>query len=490
MAGGAHVSKDLGAGQVAESGNGARAATLGELLGERQDLLMHCVHCGFCLSSCPTYTRLGDEADSPRGRLYLMRAAVEGRVDPASDAFQTHIDRCLGCRACEPVCPSGVEYGLLLEAARGEAAKARPAPLLARILLFLVERRWALRAWGWASRLFRVSGMPAAGVRLLPNRGVLGSIRTGLAMLVASGPARRGFPPPPEAESQAPASPPEPAPVQARPGPGGRGTAGPEAGSPRTGLFRGCVQDALFGRVNRATQEVLEANGHAVACPAGQGCCGALHAHAGEVERARDLARRNVRAFADSEVETVVVNAAGCGAVMKEYGELLANDPQWAGAARDFSERVRDVSEVLAGGDNAPLPGGRIPARVAYDPPCHLLHAQRVDEPPRRLLAAIPGLEVTAPENASECCGGAGIYGLTHPELGGRITGDKATAVAHTGAQALATGNPGCMMQIGAGLQLRGTPLSVVHPVELLAESYRRADRAASPPPEGEEEAS
>lgn len=469
----------------AGAGAQKRTATLAELLGEREDLLMHCVHCGFCLSACPTYTRLGDEADSPRGRLHLMRAVVEGRVDPGSDAFQTHIDRCLGCRACEPVCPSGVEYGLLLEAARGEAAAARRPPFLARALLWLVERRWALRAWGAGSRLLRASGVPALAVRLLPQRGLLGPLRTGLAMLAASAPpGRRFYGRAAEAShatgapggSGAPASQnPAGEPPGTRQDPGGR----------RVGLFRGCVQEALFDRVNGATEKALEVNGYPVSCPEGQGCCGALHAHAGALHRARVLARRNVEAFSRSGVDEVVVNAAGCGAVLKEYGHLLAHDPEWAEAAQDFAARVRDVSEVLAGEGRTPRSGGALSLKVAYDPPCHLLHAQGVDDPPGRLLAAIPGLEMDSPPNASECCGGAGIYGLTHPELGGRITGDKVEAVASTGASAVATGNPGCMMQIGGGLRLEGLRRPALHPVELLAESYRRGGTQPSGTPEG-----
>jgi glycolate oxidase iron-sulfur subunit len=235
----------------------------------------------------------------------------------------------------------------------------------------------------------------------------------------------------------------------------------------------GCVQEGLYSRVNRATVRVLEANGFQVVEAPGQGCCGALHAHGGDLERARAMARRNVEAFRASGVDAMVVNAAGCGAAMKEYGHLLEDDPRWSEAAGAVAGRVRDLSELLA--EVGPRSGAPVPGTVAYDHPCHLLHAQGVRDAPLQLLAAVPELEVRVVEDASECCGGAGIYGLTHPELGGRIGGDKAAAVSRTGAEAVATPNPGCMMQIGGELRLRGGREGVLHPVELLDESYRRA---------------
>jgi glycolate oxidase iron-sulfur subunit len=241
----------------------------------------------------------------------------------------------------------------------------------------------------------------------------------------------------------------------------------------------GCVQEGLFDRVNQATRHALAVNGIDVRRWPGQRCCGALHAHAGDLENARALARVNIAAFEASGADTVCVNAAGCGAALQGYAALLRDDPAWADRARDFGDRVQDVSEVLAG--VGPRPGGPIETRVAYDPPCHLLHAQGVDEPVRRLLGAVPGLEVVEVPRGEECCGGAGIYGLTHPRLGGRIGGDKIDAVAGTGAPFVATGNPGCMMQIGAGLLRREISCAVVHPVELLAESYRRAGLGPAP---------
>jgi glycolate oxidase iron-sulfur subunit len=428
---------------------------LAEELEVQRERLLPCVHCGFCLPACPTYNRLGDENDSPRGRLHLMKAVVEGRLDPASDAFHTHIDRCLGCRACEPVCPSGVEYGTLLELARHTAAEHRPQGLLTRMLLFVMASRGLRGLFFAGGRVLRGSGLAALGARVLPGSGVLRSARFGLAMLAATAawraPVRRAA-----AGAVAPAR------DDAK-----RGT------GRRLAVLTGCVQEGLYGRVNDATARTLAANGFEVVEVRGQDCCGALHAHGGDLDRARALAKTNVDAFLASGVDHVVVNAAGCGAAMKEYGTLLGSDGAYTARARELAARVRDVTEMLA--DVGPRRGAAVECSVAYDHPCHLLHAQRVSKPPLQVLAAIPGVEVRVIANADECCGGAGIYGITHPDLGGRIGGDKVAAVRAVGADAVATPNPGCMMQIGAGLVLEGGREGVVHPVELLDESYRRA---------------
>lgn len=454
------------------SGSGSPGGPLAAALAHQEDRLSNCVHCGFCLPACPTYTRLGDEADSPRGRLHLMGAVVEGRLSPSSDAYQRHLDRCLGCRACESVCPSGVEYGLLLERAREMAVAARPPSLLSRLLLAAVERRWLFLPWMWASRLLRASGLPALAVRWLPAASgddeaapdgtMRERLRLGAAMLAASAPVGMG-----------------------RMG-RGEGSAGdrrdtpePEAPSGRVALLTGCIQDQLFARVNRATVRVLEVNGWEVLEVRGQGCCGALHAHGGRLREARRMARANVRAFRaalDGESDRIAANAAGCGATMREYPHLLEDGSEEdRELARWFARGVRDVSELLAGSDVRPRRGGMLPLRVAYDAPCHLLHGQGVAKAPLRLLEAIPGLELVPLSGSEECCGGAGIYGITHPSLGGWIGRDKVSAVRESGAQMVATGNPGCVMQIGAGLRMAGLTVDVVHPVELLDESYRRA---------------
>jgi glycolate oxidase iron-sulfur subunit len=457
----------------------AASEVLDRAIEAQRERLLPCVHCGFCLPACPTYNRLGDEADSPRGRLHLMQRVVDGRLDPASDAFQTHIDRCLGCRACEPVCPSGVEYGSLLELARDVAARHRPPALLTRLLLRVFERPGLRALFFLGGRVTRGSGLAALGAAVLPRRGLPGSARLGLAMLAATAPwrdlGRRGAAGGPAAE----------------PGPGGAGASGADrpvdeaadrfsggaAGLPprrgRVALLDGCVQEGLYGRVNEATRRVLEANGFAVVRVAKQACCGALHAHGGDLAGARALARLNVACFEATDVDHVVVNAAGCGAAMKEYGHLLDEDPEYASRAAKLADKVRDVTEILA--QAGPRPGAPVPCRVAVDHPCHLLHAQRIKTAPMQVLAAVPGVEAIEVENASECCGGAGIYGITHPELGGSIGGDKVAAVRAAGCDAVSTANPGCMMQIGAGLRLAGAREGVVHPVEILDESYRRA---------------
>ena len=459
----------------------AATDTLALALKEQEEGLLNCVHCGFCLPACPTYRRLGDEADSPRGRLHLMRAVVEGRLSADSDAFQLHISRCLGCRACEPVCPSGVAYGQLLELARQVGGEARRPPLLNRLLLRVFGTGWIARPAMFAARMLRATGLPALAARLLSGDSTPKGARLGVAMLAASGSAGAL---PAAADPEHPGS--DPAPGGDHPA--GNGTpadstppAAPTAAlasaTPPTtvGLLTGCVQAGLFSRVNEATARVLEANGYEVVPVPGQGCCGALHAHAGDLEAARAMARRNVEAFEAVGVDLLAMNASGCGAAMAEYGTLLAHDDRMAERAAALAARVRDVSELLAA--RGPLPGAEVPMKVTWDAPCHLLHAQGVASPPTTVLNAVPGLEVLPLAGAQECCGGAGIYGLTHPRLGGWIGADKVRSVLDSGAAALVTGNPGCMMQIGAGLRLRGSSVPVLHLVEIIDESYRRAGR-------------
>lgn len=450
------------------------ATALAQAVEEQERGLATCVHCGFCLPACPTYRRLGDEADSPRGRLYLMQAVVEGRLTADSDAFQTHISRCLGCRACEPVCPSGVAYGHLLELARHVASEARRPPLLARLLLHVFGKSWLARPAMLAARLLRAVGLPALVARTGPSAGVPGPLRLGLAMLAASAPSR---PParPSGARPSRPASAPRPRPSGTRAAASPSSPdADPDPPSPTAAVLAGCVQAGLFSRVNQATVRVLEANGYRVLPLPGQVCCGALHAHAGDLPAARALARRNVAAFEAAGVDHLAMNASGCGAAVASYGSLLAGDPDFAERAADVAARAADVSQLLArrGG---PAPGGPVHLVATCDAPCHLLHAQGVDAAAETLLAGVPELELVPLENVAECCGGAGIYGLSQRELGSRIASDKVRAVLATGADAVVTANPGCAMQIGAGLRLAGRPLPVFHPVELLAESYRRA---------------
>jgi glycolate dehydrogenase iron-sulfur subunit len=478
-----------------DSGSRDALRLLEPFAGEEARLLA-CVHCGFCLDACPTYTRLGLESDSPRGRLYLMRAVAEGRVAPDAPAFQKHLDQCLGCRACEPVCPSGVQYGYLLERGREVIARSRPTSRLDRLLLATFGSRAATRLAMLFGRMLRASGL-ASGLltRISPKRA---RIRFALAMLASSRrwsglhAAGRAVPAHTDRSSGnvaagesigLPSSRPavstvDPAAVTSSVLPAGApGRSDTSEPGLRVTTLRGCVQEGLFDRVNRATDEALKANGCTIVDAPGQGCCGALHAHGGQLDAARRLAKANMEAFADSGIDFIVVNAAGCGAAMKEYGELFENRPE-SERAHAFARRVVDATELLA--RLGPREGAPIHLRAACDLPCHLLHAQRIERAPLDVLRAVPGLEVELVARADECCGGAGTYGLTHPDLGGRILSDKISAVRDVEADVVVTGNPGCMMQIGAGLQLCGDATPVLHPIELLAESYRRM--AASAP--------
>ena len=402
--------------------------------------IMTCVHCGFCLQACPTYLALGDENDSPRGRIVLMRSVVEGTLSLDDPALQEHIDRCLGCRGCETACPSGVPYGQLLEATRAAIAERVRPPRTVRLLLWIFAHAVVLRPALLAARGLRATGLPRLLARL---RGRLGFA---FAMLAASATPRLGR------RSYRPH------------GSRVRGT---------VALLRGCVMEGLFAGTNRATERTLAVNDYDVVGAPGQCCCGALHAHAGDLHGARALARANIVAFERSGAAAIAVNASGCGAMMKEYGHLLQDDPVWATRAAACAARVRDVSELLAGA--GPRPGGSLALRVTYDAPCHLVHGQRVDRPPRAVLARIPALTVVPLLDADQCCGSAGIYNLLQPELAQQVLAPKLANIAATGADLVVTGNPGCLMHIGAGLLRAGFDTRVVHPVDLLDASYANA---------------
>jgi len=405
--------------------------------------LATCVHCGFCLQSCPTYVATGDEADSPRGRIILMRRLESGELSADDPRLRHHLDRCLGCRACEPVCPSGVSYGPALEAARAEITERHAPPLIVRALLHVIARPALRRLVFGLARLARPAASLAGGWS-----------RAGFAAaMLAASRARR--PHPADQSTAAPAA--DPPPVRAA-----------------VTVFEGCIQHDLFGHVNGAAVRVLTVNGYAPRSLAEQGCCGALHAHAGDLEGARTLARANIRAFADHRDALVAATAAGCGAMLRAYGALLADDPL-ADVARDFAARVRDVTELLA--EAGPLPGAPLAITVAYDAPCHLVHAQRVADPPLTVLAAVPGLAVTPHEERDACCGSAGLYGLVQRDLSREILERKLAALTAANPDGVVTGNPGCAMQIGAGLRAAGRPTPVYHPVELLDRSYARAGR-------------
>jgi glycolate oxidase iron-sulfur subunit len=396
--------------------------------------LRECVHCGLCLSACPTYLELGTEMDSPRGRIYLVKALEEGALAATADVVR-HIDLCLGCRACETACPSGVRYGSIIEDARAYLERTAPRSRLdrlrrtailsvfpyrrrTRVLLALVEIARGLGLW-------RLLAGRIDAAALIPPR------RTPGAALAPFHPAE------------------------------GRERA-------RVGLLRGCVGGELFADVNAAAVRVLTRCGVSVVVPTGQACCGALHVHAGEPDTARRFARQNLQAFPGG-LDAILVTAAGCGSAMKEYGELLADDPSRL-PARHFAARVRDLTEFLAELE-FPAPLRPLNVRATYHDACHLAHAQQVRAAPRRLLARIPGLELVELSEADVCCGSAGSYNLTEPAMARRLRERKIDHVAATGASCVIAANPGCALQVQAGLAARGLDLRVAHPVELLAEA-------------------
>lgn len=403
-----------------------------------------CVHCGFCLQSCPTYLALEDENDSPRGRIVLMRAVYEGTLEPDDPSVHTHIARCLGCRACETACPSGVPYGQLLEATRATLNARRALPPLARAILGVFARPRLLGAVMAAARVVRGTRVAALLARLPGRAGFAFAMLDATRVPVA----RSAYPVP----------------------------AGGSRGA--VALLDGCVMDGLYAPTNRATARVLGVNGYAVRAAPGQRCCGALHAHAGDLKTARALARTNIAAFERAGADWVAVNSAGCGAMCKEYGHLLADDPAWAHRAAALAARVRDVSELLADAGPARAPGAAW--RVAYDAPCHLVHAQRVTAPPLRVLAAIERLELVPLADADQCCGSAGIFGLLQPAVSDAVLAPKLRNIRATNARLVATGNPGCLMQIGAGLRRAGVDCRAVHPVDLLDAAYAAGEGTPS----------
>ncbi len=400
---------------------------------------LDCVHCGLCLPACPTYSISGLETDSPRGRIYLMRALAENRIeDPA--AIREPLDRCLGCRACETACPSGVQYGQILENVRGAMQEQEPARGLAAKL-----RGWLLRSVvAKPTRLRRMTS-------LLAVTQATGLRKLAFALRMVPRSMRELAPNIPRRAERKPIETGLHSPDQATFPDGPRG---------RVGLFVGCVMEQLFGRVNRNTRDLLLANNFEVFIPDTQGCCGALHLHDGHVATAKALATKNFAAFASCDI--VVNNSAGCGCALRESGELLETP-----SAHAFAAKCRDISEFLNDVGLVATPAPR-KLRVAYDPPCHLMHGQGVTDAPRNLLSQVPGLELVDFEDSDSCCGSAGIYNLVQPELA-RIVGDKKVdCLAKAQPELVATGNPGCAMQIAARLKAAGLNIPVVHPVELL----------------------
>jgi glycolate oxidase iron-sulfur subunit len=414
------------------------------------DLIRACVHCGMCLSSCPTYRLTGQEMSSPRGRLWLMRAVADDRLDLLDPLFDEQMYQCLNCRACEAVCPSGVHYGPLVEASRAQLEQHHPRSPKER-LLREVALKWLfadaprLRRLVWLLRISERTGLTALARKL----GIVRALGMADVETLTPPVSRRALEPGIE-----------------------RWQADAAGGQPRNArLFNGCVMGTAFANTNRAAARVIARNGADVDVPVGQQCCGALHVHAGLMEPARVLARQNIDAFARSGDDPIVVTAAGCGAALKEYGYLLKDDPEYAERARQFSERVVDFTEYLAAGELAP-PTKTIRRTVTYQEPCHLAHAQRISVQPRQLLRAIPGLELIEMKESSLCCGSAGIYNIIRPEMANELGDRKARHAMETPATEVITANPGCFMQVRASLLRNGSHARVRHIADLLDEAY------------------
>ncbi|MGB3614813.1 MAG: heterodisulfide reductase-related iron-sulfur binding cluster [Elainellaceae cyanobacterium] len=416
-------------------------------------LIDACVHCGFCLTTCPSYRTLGTEMDSPRGRIYLMDAVNDGRIDLAGTTAQ-HFDSCLGCLACVTACPSGVRYDRLIESTRAQVARNQPR--------------------SWRDRLIRT-----AIFSLFPYPQRLRALlvplflyqRTGLQDLIRATPLLKRLSP--QVAAMDALLPPIPTSAFRPPMP----TRVPAQGDRRyrVGLIQGCVQRLLFSEVNDATVRVLTANGCDVYIPDNQGCCAALPQHQGEVQQAEGMARQMIDSFADLDLDAIIINAAGCGHTLKEYGHMLQDDPDYRQKAATFASKVRDVQEFLAAIPlTAPLsPLQPEPFPVVYQDACHLLHGQQISLQPRQLLRQIPGLELREPLDAALCCGSAGVYNMLQPEVAEELGQQKVENLLNTGAMAIASSNPGCALQISQHLRQRQNPVPVIHPVVLLDYAIR-----------------
>jgi len=412
------------------------------------ELFLDCVHCGLCTAACPTYAELGDENDGPRGRIYLMRGVTDGRLE-LTPRVRHHLELCLDCRACETACPSGVQYGKLIEpfrVAMEQQATEQPksADWFHRWILFgLFPYPDRLRKALWPARVAQRLRLD----RLAERLGLLRVLPPRLRQLAAMLPPRLG------------SSPPLPGVLPAK----GRRRA-------RVALFTGCVGDVLFRETHWATARVLQENGCDVVVPEGQGCCGAIHLHAASGDVARQLVDANVRAFDPDGVDAIVVNVAGCGAMLKDAAHHW-HDEQQEQRAR-FAAKVRDVNEFLDQLGLVPPPG-ELRVTATYHDACHLLHAQRVREAPRNLLSRIPGLKLVELPETELCCGAAGTYNLTQPEMAARLSRRKLQNILSTGASIVVTSNAGCLLQIAREARARGQRLTVVHPLDLLDLSYR-----------------
>ena len=411
------------------------------------ELLRTCVHCGLCLNHCPTYKVLGMEMDSPRGRIYQVLHVNEGDM-AMGESFAMHIDRCLGCLACETACPSGVQYGRIVERARAQIEQHYKRPFLTRLLRQLFYRKIIVN--------FRRLGFTARLMRFYQRSGLQTLLRkTGVLKLVGVADLDRLAP---QIDDEFFFS--------------EIGKVFPAVGQRRgkVAFLAGCINNVAFSHLNRATISVLTRNGIEVHVPAGQGCCGALHAHAGFREDARTLARNNIQVFLAGDYDAIVTNAAGCGSNLKEYDDLLEHDPQFAERAKAFKAKAKDVTEYLA--QMGLLPQKRkITRKVAYQDPCHLANAQRIRTQPRELLKAI-GCDLVELPHSDQCCGSAGVYNVAQNELSMKILEAKMDDVTSVSSDMVVTANVGCMIQLRAGVDQRGLKLPVKHVVELLEEAY------------------
>lgn len=444
--------------QVSENSDSKRAG-LEDLVGfdgsypPDPKLIDTCVHCGFCLSTCPSYRVIGKEMDSPRGRIYLMDGINEGKI-PLNVATSQHFDSCLGCLACVTTCPSGVQYDKLISATRHQVERNYPRSLPDRLFRKLIFSLFPypnlLRILLFPLFLYQRLGLQ----KLVRRTGLLKMMSPRLAAMESILPEislksfQDNFP-----------------------------TVIPAKGEKRyrVGMILGCVQRLFFSSVNEATVRVLTENGCEVVIPKTQGCCAALPEHQGQTEQAQALARQMIDSFARTDVDYVIINAAGCGHTLKEYGHILENDPEYRSKAKEFAAKVRDVQEFLATvGLTAKLsPLSDKPLTLVYQDACHLLHGQKISVQPRQVLRQIPGVKLREPVDAAICCGSAGVYNMLQPEVAEELGRQKARNLLNTGADLIASPNPGCSLQIGKYLRSQGKDISILHPMELLDYSIR-----------------
>jgi glycolate oxidase iron-sulfur subunit len=409
-----------------------------------------CVHCGLCLNACPTYRELGLEMDSPRGRIYQMVQITTGQAE-MSDAYVEHMDLCLACRGCETACPSGVQYGKLIEAARAHIEENRPRPVFVRLFRWLIfgqllQTRWMLGLAGAGLYLYQASGLQ----RFVRSSGILKPFGKLAEIELLS----------PNAET-----------------PfffGKIGKVFPAEGTQRykVAFLAGCIQNVSFARLNEATVRVLQKNGCEVHIPAEQGCCGALHVHSGRKEDGRKLARKNIDALVDGGFDAIISNTGGCGSTLKEYHELLETDEKYHDRAKEFVKKMKDVNEFLGSIELNPKMGA-VPLTVTYQDSCHLAHGQKVRVGPRKILGSIPALQFKEMPMSDLCCGSAGIYNVVQSEMAGQLLKNKMGYVNGTGAEVIVASNPGCMLQLDAGARLHGKGQRVMHVVQVLDEAYK-----------------